>query len=96
MVRESGTRFNYLVETTRWVTIGHYLDCRVRSSCDVQVGGDGETADAEVVWSSLLEGIPELNGVGTLWVVSESHVYNTLDGSVLHAQLNWECASEWD
>lgn len=96
MVRESGTRINYLVETTRWVTVGHYLDCRVCSSCDVQVGGDCKTADAEVVWSSFLEGIPELNGVGALWVVSESHVHNTLDGSVLHAQLNRECASEWD
>lgn len=87
---------NYLVETTGRIAVGYDLNRCIRSLCDVQVGGDCETADAEVFWSCLLEGVPELDGVGALWVVSESHIYSAFDGSVLHAQLNWECASERD
>lgn len=86
----------YLVETAIWITIGHNLNRRVCSRSDVQVGGDSETADAEVVWASLLEGVSELNAVGALWVVSERHVHSTFDGSMLHTQLNRECASEWN
>jgi hypothetical protein len=86
----------YLVEATLWIAICLDLDRSILTRRQVQVGGNLNIANAEVLGSGLREGWFENNAVSRAWVVADGQVDRAVDARVLHVQLNGEEAGERD
>lgn len=84
----------YLIQTTVGIAIRQHLNGGVCAFCDVQAGGNGEVADAEALWASLLERFSEYDvEVAVGGVVTEREDDHAFHGGVLHVKLDWELAS---